>query len=997
MIWRFCQHQLIMMFFGKKLRGVLENIAADKRDVFDGFDDDDHGSARADLDVRAERFEVIQLAKALPFFKDTAADEKIDHIQDSIRVSQRRVDIGLVRPPKLFGLDYKKDKVSAFLRGKDKDRRPLIVTGIGGAGKSAMLSSLVYGWFKRKQAPVVVWLDFDRALLRDVRPTIIVNEFLRQLSTYIQVRSPLPAPNKRAIRREISALRNEKLPIADHSSSSSQSYMSEVDRIYSILHTSFQEKWAAPLRKLNIALILDTIETVSPDALVMLLDLERSLNEAGLSGLRAVIAGRAIPGLEDLPDNAPSSPSEAVARDQSVRIAEALCLPERRIVLDGISDKAGADFLRQLDQDHGFFADYDDLLEDISNRLQGHPLALKILMRYVHSFDGTPKELIDEMLAEGNFTAELAQTFLYTRILDRIPQGQRRQLAHPGLVLRHLNQDLVRLVLAKPCLGKSLSEAEAHAAIQELKDQYWLVSPSEPPYTLRHRADLRRLMLPGLFAGPIRADTTATREKKRKLKASAEKVARAARDFYRDGPAENDNAFSWWQSLGAARDAEWRYYHALLHPDEPEFDMEVARNLLQHLKDDTETLPPKWRVKLNALLGRDVSLLEEDLLSGDLAIEVKERRVRAASKVSSRPKSTRHPDSQINSESVKGAQDELQFASLSLAASAMVECLRDPENLTEKTLVPMIERLAELVINASDSDLSELGKEISKDAFTHGYWYTLLLGTIFKLRGNLLPHLTERLSKLQPAIADFISSAALHGNVASNSGLFQVFDLKLLNNELVSYRVFAPRNLSALTLNEPMKGLGGLRLNQLALFALTPWDVDRWSDSTKTKTFSRLRDLFEFSDSVFKLSDVESIYRTAGSESMFSETFRKIWPRSSSERTALFGLSPELYPIIQGVLDRLEDEHIHIITRNLSERAGFPNRIWPKELKELGSGKQSRRLISPLIETADRYGRLTDLMVITAKFEPRIRIAIDMKRAIESIFFSDAFDAPPLS
>jgi hypothetical protein len=58
--------------------------------------------------------------------------------------------------------------------------------------------------------------------------------------------------------------------------------------------------------------------------------------------------------------------------------------------------------------------------------------------------------LIQDLENNPDFSAEFTQAFLYTHILERIDDEEVMHLAHPGLVLRLVTPDLIRLVLAKP-------------------------------------------------------------------------------------------------------------------------------------------------------------------------------------------------------------------------------------------------------------------------------------------------------------------------------------------------------------------------------------------------------------------------------------------------------------------------------------------------------------------------------------------------------------------
>jgi hypothetical protein len=84
---------------------------------------------------------------------------------------------------------------------------------------------------------------------------------------------------------------------------------------------------------------------------------------------------------------------------------------------------------------------------------------------------------------------------LYQRLLHHITDPEVRKLAHPGLVLRRITPGIIRDVLAEPC-GLEVEDAvAAQRLFERLRNQVSLVAPAEPGI-LRHRPDVRRMMLP---------------------------------------------------------------------------------------------------------------------------------------------------------------------------------------------------------------------------------------------------------------------------------------------------------------------------------------------------------------------------------------------------------------------------------------------------------------------------------------------------------------------
>ena len=88
---------------------------------------------------------------------------------------------------------------------------------------------------------------------------------------------------------------------------------------------------------------------------------------------------------------------------------------------------------------------------------------------------------------------------MYERILNRIKKPRVKALAYPGVVLRRVTPELILKVLAPTCPVPLdvTTPADAEQAFNELAEHVWLVTRIAPD-TVVHRADVRRLLVPGL-------------------------------------------------------------------------------------------------------------------------------------------------------------------------------------------------------------------------------------------------------------------------------------------------------------------------------------------------------------------------------------------------------------------------------------------------------------------------------------------------------------------
>jgi hypothetical protein len=102
---------------------------------------------------------------------------------------------------------------------------------------------------------------------------------------------------------------------------------------------------------------------------------------------------------------------------------------------------------------------------------------------------------VDEISAFRAIRSKKVRDYLYKRILDHIFDPDVRRLAHGGLVVRRLTADVIRYVLAGPCMVDVADDARAQELFDAYSQEVWLVSWNTDG-SLEHRSDMRRMMLP---------------------------------------------------------------------------------------------------------------------------------------------------------------------------------------------------------------------------------------------------------------------------------------------------------------------------------------------------------------------------------------------------------------------------------------------------------------------------------------------------------------------
>ena len=245
-----------------------------------------------------------------------------------------------------------------------------------------------------------------------------------------------------------------------------------------------------------VLVVLDTLEVLRgrgethPDTLFKWLD------SLVLNGVRPmyVLAGGRGDALDSLPRIDDNERHGAPPDNRPARVKRLLTVP-------GLEDAAARALLTRLEAPpklHG------ELLE----LAQGNPLKLRLAAE------------VAKRSGVGNLRRkrkqEVSAAFLYRMLLSRIDDPVLRKLAHPGLIVRRINAELIRKVLA-PTLGLgTITEARADALLDDLSTHYWLVEQDAgAPGFLKHRSDMRMLLLPLLYQSSpkrsARVDTAALR------------------------------------------------------------------------------------------------------------------------------------------------------------------------------------------------------------------------------------------------------------------------------------------------------------------------------------------------------------------------------------------------------------------------------------------------------------------------------------------------------
>lgn len=303
----------------------------------------------------------------------------------------------------------------------------------------------------------------------------------------------------------------------------------------------------------------------------------------------------------------------------------------RRVIGD-LDPASAATFLQRKDEGGRFKG---ARAKQAVQTIGGHPLTLILLALYARNLS---LEEVDTTIRDGDLGRVLggedAVRTLYSRFLDRIhfdtarADGVTREMmavAQPGLALREITPELLRDVVCPACGLNEISPAQAQALFDRLRTQVWLVETIPGSSVIRHRSDIRRLMLPMMASA-----APANGERQRDLSERVLQVHKSAAAWYQRQV----------RSAGDAAHIEELYHRAFL-PDHSLAETMTAagdsaptlyRRLAESAGADVAAMPVEARAVLRFYGTGALRLTEQELaaLPNDLRVRATAERLQAA-------------------------------------------------------------------------------------------------------------------------------------------------------------------------------------------------------------------------------------------------------------------------------------------------------------------------------------------------------------------------------
>jgi hypothetical protein len=375
---------------------------------------------------------------------------------------------------------------------------PLVITGMGGMGKTALLSKFVIEHLNAAQAQpdfLFAYIDFDKPGIWPDQPLTVLAEIAQQLALQVPSSADSFTKINTQIVRELATTGSY---IDDFDSTEALfSLGTQVQRLSSTALKEFSSVCRSALdstTRKTLLLVLDTFEEVSQRSIQHQRQLLRFVGDLQriLPRLRVVISGRGMHADLEENANADASPTD------SVGLVDELAKTVRPLELKELSEPESLSLLEALGSPNP------RLNKSIAGRVGGHPLSLKLAAQLVatvaRKLDKHPGDLTAPDIFGKEWLDHMSEALLYRRIIAHIPDMPLQKLADPGLVLRELTADIIFHVLNDLCELKLRTSEEAENLFDRLKLFNQLVSVQSAT-VVRHRPELRQRILKEMMHG----------------------------------------------------------------------------------------------------------------------------------------------------------------------------------------------------------------------------------------------------------------------------------------------------------------------------------------------------------------------------------------------------------------------------------------------------------------------------------------------------------------
>lgn len=423
------------------------------------------------------------------------------------------------------------------------EKPPLLIQGIGGIGKSTLISKFIIDHNREKEGISLpfIYIDFDLPGFSLTEPLSILLEGLRQLSIQYPHHQNIFAEISKNISDMINYRSNTKEDFIQASTESSRGLIYDsIDGLIS--------KYNLELDKINtpILFVFDSFEEMqyraSRDEMNRFFSFVREISDK-TPRFRPVFAGR-------------SEISESIIDFKFDKIELT------------VFDKESANALLR-----NFGISDSNLSKKIYSNFGGNPLLLQLAADLIIK----DKDAINEL----DHVIEKKHEYLVTRILDQIHDPDVRKIAVPGMLLRRITPQIIQDILAGPCKLGDIDEQTAEKIFAELCKEASVISKSYESNEIIFRQDLR-----------IECEKLIWE----KYPDEAQQIQQKAISFYKEFKSENDNY-----------EAEYYYHLLKSGILPEELTRDVYNRIRPKLETSLPELPSKAQLFLKTLSGSQAS------------------------------------------------------------------------------------------------------------------------------------------------------------------------------------------------------------------------------------------------------------------------------------------------------------------------------------------------------------------------------------------------------
>lgn len=332
------------------------------------------------------------------------------------------------------------------------DKPPLLIQGIGGIGKSTLISKFIldHSQLKKESKPLpFVYIDFDLPGFSLAEPLTLLIESFRQLSIQF-------AEHKKLF-NEISAHVAEMIYSGSDDYSGHQLTESSREIVYNSVD-GIIKKYGSGLDKIDnpILIVFDSFEEMQYRASRHELNsLFNFINEISgkIPRVRTVFIGRS-----EISDSVGEFKFDKIElKDFDMKSAFAL------LGKFGVTNK--------------------ETTAAIYKGFGGNPLLLLLAADLVKKEPGAIKDFAKISERKGEY--------LVNRILDHIHNADVRKIAVPGMLVRAVTPDVVKYILAEPCGLGDIDDEQAKYIFKELKKEVALITRTADDFVIVFRQDVR--------------------------------------------------------------------------------------------------------------------------------------------------------------------------------------------------------------------------------------------------------------------------------------------------------------------------------------------------------------------------------------------------------------------------------------------------------------------------------------------------------------------------